>query len=73
MLLNSIRSYEGRRYHQHTGRAFTTVTHLAVRLLDKEGTTDYEYFCDTEQEQWSATQAEGMPLAIGQHGGRESR
>jgi hypothetical protein len=51
MLLKSIRSYGGMRYHQLAGRAFSTVTHVVARLLDKEGTTDDKYYCDTEQEE----------------------
>jgi hypothetical protein len=47
------------RYHQHAGRAFSMVTHMASRLLDKEVTTDDKYYCDTEQEECSATQTEG--------------
>jgi hypothetical protein len=50
-LLDSILSYGEMRYHQHAGIAFSTVTHVAGRLFDKEGMTDDKYYCDTEQEE----------------------
>jgi hypothetical protein len=39
------------RYHQPSGRAFSTVTHVVSRLLDKEGMANDKYYCDIEQEE----------------------
>ncbi len=64
MLVESIQSYGGMRHHQHAGKVFATGTHAVARLLDKEGMSNSKYYCETEEEESSATIAEGGAFGL---------
>jgi hypothetical protein len=52
------------RHHQHAGKVFAVATHVVARLLDEEGMSDSEYYCETKKEESSATIAEGGTFGL---------